>query len=105
MQSIYTNELKNTDSLIYFDEGRFTNPKLSLGESHLDFAGQTYSEHFVDAMKYSCKSFKASLFFFIHAFIPDLFTQSGSNCVHELSDTIKDKYKKRMDQLNNNNKN
>jgi hypothetical protein len=98
MQTLNTNELKNTDNLTYFDECQS-----SLGESHLDFAGQTYFEHFKDAMKYSCKSFKASFFFFIHALIPDIFTQSGSNCVHELSDTIKDKYNKRMTQLNNNN--
>ena len=100
MQKTYTNELKNTGSLTTFGECNITNPKPSLCEGHLDFAGQTYSEHFIDAMKYSCKSFKASLFFFIHALIPDLFTQSGSNCVHELSDIIKDKYKKRIDQLN-----
>ena len=100
MQTTYTNELKNTGSLTTFSEYNITNQKPSLSEGHLDFAGQTYSEHFVDAMKYSCKSFKASLFFFTHALIPDLFTQSGSNCVHELSDIIKDKYKKRIDQLN-----
>lgn len=68
-------------------------------KNHLDFAGQTYYEHFVDAIKYSCKSFKASFFFFVHAFIPNVFTQSGSNCIHELSDTIKDKYKTRMTQI------
>jgi hypothetical protein len=69
-------------------------------KNHLEFVGQTYLEHFVDAMKYSYKSFKASLFFFIHALIPDLFTQSGSDCVHELSDTIKDKYDKIIKRLN-----
>lgn len=101
MQTTYTNELKNRDHLTSFGECNINDPKPSLYEGgHLEFAGQTYSEHFVDAMKYSCKSFKASLFFFIHALIPDLFTQSGSKCVHELSDTIKDKYKKRIDQLN-----
>lgn len=72
-------------------------------KTHLDFAGQTYLEHFTDAMKYSGKSFKACFLFFIHAFVPDLFTQSGSNCIHNLNDTIKDKYNKRMTQLNNNN--
>jgi hypothetical protein len=92
MQTTYTNELKG--------EGHLAEQKLCFGEGHLEFAGQTYSEHFVDAMKYSYKSFKAGLFFFIHALIPDSFTQSGSNCVHELSDTIKDKYKKRIARLN-----
>jgi hypothetical protein len=68
-------------------------------KTHLEFAGQTYLEHFVDAMKYSGKSLKASLCFFIHALIPDIFTQSGSQCIHELSEIIKEKYKVRMRQL------
>lgn len=69
--------------------------------THLEFAGQTYFEHFKDAMKYSCKALKASFCFFIHALVPDVFTQSGSKCVHELSDTIKEKYNKRITELNN----
>lgn len=68
-------------------------------KTHLEFAGQTYLEHFVDAMKYSGKSLKASLCFFIHALIPDTFTQSGSQCIHELSEIIKEKYKVRLRQL------
>lgn len=68
-------------------------------QSHLEFAGQTYSEHFKDSLKYSCKALKASFYFFIHALIPDVFTQSGSNCIHELSDTIKEKYNKRTIEL------
>lgn len=72
-------------------------------KTHLDFAGQTYFEHFKDAIKYSYKSLKASFYFFIHALIPDVFTQSGSNCIHNLNDTIKEKYNQRIAQLNNTN--
>ena len=71
-------------------------------KTHLEFAGQTYFEHFKDAMKYSYKSLKASFYFFVHALIPDVFAQSGSKCVHELSDTIKEKYNIRIAELNNN---
>lgn len=72
-------------------------------KTHLQFAGQTYFEHFKDAMKYSYKSLKASFYFLVHALMPDVFTQSGSKCVHELSDTIKEKYNKRIVELNSTN--
>lgn len=67
--------------------------------NHLNFANQTYFEHFKDSITYCGKSIKASFFFFVHAIWPDLFTQSGSQCIHELSDTIKYKYNKRMEEL------
>lgn len=70
---------------------------------HLNFANQSYCQHFKDSFSYSYQSFKASLCFLIHAFWPDIFTQSGSQCVHNLSDTIKDKYNKRIEELYNEN--
>lgn len=68
---------------------------------HLEFANQSYIEHFYDSIGYCGKCLKSSFYFFFHAFWPDIFQQSGSNTVHELSNTIKLKYEKRMQELSN----
>ena len=51
---------------------------------HLQDTEQTYYQHWKNSMSYFCKSCKASLYFFIHAFIPCVFTSSGSDTVKEL---------------------
>ena len=70
---------------------------------HLIFANQSYLEHFKDSISYCGQSLKATTFFFIHAFWPDFYTQAGSNTIHDLSTTIKEKYNKRMDELKSSN--
>lgn len=55
--------------------------------NHLQLLNQTYVEHFKDSIEYGLLSWKASLFFFIHAFFPNIFTSHGSrtiNYVHQL---------------------
>lgn len=66
---------------------------------HLVFANQTYFEHFYDAIKYSLISLKASIYFFCHAFWPDLFAKTGSDTIHSLSETIYEKYHKRIQEI------
>ena len=53
--------------------------------NHLKHHNISYGEHFKNSMSYSFKSLKASLYFFIHAFIPDTFEDSGSKTIVKLS--------------------
>lgn len=69
---------------------------------HLAFANQDYFEHFGDSIKYCGTSLKGAFYFFCHAVWPDIFQQNGSETIHQLSSTISDKYKKRMEELANN---
>lgn len=72
------------------------------GESyfkHLNFAGQTYLQHFRAAMGYSWRSFKASFFFFTHALWPDIFQQTGSREIINLGDELIQKYRNRINYL------
>ena len=62
--------------------------------SHLKYVNQTYFEHFFDAISYSFMACKASGFFFIHAFWPDIFEFNGSKQIEELSNIITDKRNK-----------
>ena len=66
---------------------------------HLAFVDQTYYEHFCDAIKYSWCSLRASFYFFIHAFWPDIYIKHGSTSIHELSDIIREKYTNRINEL------
>jgi hypothetical protein len=59
--------------------------------NHLEYAGQTYTEHLDDSMKYSWISFKSSFYFFIHGIYPDVFQTKGSNTIIDLHSVIKDK--------------
>ena len=43
---------------------------------HLAFANQTYWQHFMDSIKYSFISLKASFYFFCHAVWPDIFIKN-----------------------------
>ena len=56
--------------------------------NHLNDKNCSYFEHFKHAMYYSLVSLKASFYFFIHAFIPDLFTESGSTTINGLNHVI-----------------
>ena len=56
--------------------------------NHLNNKNCTYFEHFKHAMYYSYTSFKASFYFFVHAFLPDFFTESGSITINRLNNTI-----------------
>jgi hypothetical protein len=56
--------------------------------SHLEENNQTYWEHNKDALNYSKKAFKASMYFFIHAFFPDKYTTKGSREIISLSSSI-----------------
>lgn len=66
---------------------------------HLEFANQSYWEHFGDSMSYCFQSCKSSFFFFFHALWPDIFITSGSETIHRLSEIIKYKYKKRIQEI------
>jgi hypothetical protein len=56
--------------------------------THLKYVKQTYLAHFMDAFSYSCSSFKAGFYFFIHAFCPDLFEFDGSREIDELNSIL-----------------
>ena len=70
-------------------------------KNHLEFAGQTYRQHFKDSMKYSWKSFKASVVFFIHAVYPNSLRHTGSSIITEVNDTIVTKYSERIATISN----
>jgi len=70
---------------------------------HLNFANQTYLEHFKDSIYYCIKSIESSFYFLCHAIWPDIFQQAGSDTIHHISNIIKKKYKKRMDEIESNN--
>jgi hypothetical protein len=66
---------------------------------HLEFANQTYFEHFYDSIGYCGKCLKSSFYFFVHAIWPDIFQQNGSNTVRDLNNVITSKYERRMREL------
>jgi hypothetical protein len=66
---------------------------------HLEFANQTYWEHFCDSMGYCFKSWKSGFYFFCHAIWPDMYITSGSKTIHNLSGIIQDKYKRRIKEI------
>mgnify|MGYP001563931710 FL=1 len=59
--------------------------------SHLSIVKQGYFTHLKDSMYYSSISLKCAILFFIHAIIPDLFTDTSKN-VKQLNDMINVKY-------------
>ncbi len=52
---------------------------------HLQEHGVSYFGHFRRSMRFSYISFKASIVFLIHAFIPEIFQDTGSNMILELN--------------------
>lgn len=65
---------------------------------HLKENKQTYFEHLSETLSYSGQAFKASFYFLIHAFVPDLFKYNGSSTVYSLTDTIKTKYESNFEE-------
>lgn len=65
---------------------------------HLKKNNQTYFQHLSQTLSYSGRSFKASFYFLIHAFIPDLFEYNGSTTLYSLTDTIKLKYESNLEE-------
>jgi len=60
--------------------------------NHLEYAKQTYFQHFKDAAYYSWTSYKASFYFFLHAISPNHFQKSGSETIKSLNDILIQKY-------------
>jgi hypothetical protein len=55
---------------------------------HLEYANQTYLQHFQDSMYYSWISLKACFIFFIHGIFPDTFIDNGSTTISLLNKII-----------------
>ena len=66
---------------------------------HLEFANQSYFEHFRDSLFYCGISLKGAFYFFCHGIWPDSFQQNGSETIHDLSNIIYEKYKQRIEEL------
>lgn len=90
-------ELSRSDTIIN-DENTplLDNTKTDKFFKHLVFANQSYFEHFRDAMYYSWLSYKSSIYFFIHAFWPDILQFDGSHTVFKLRDILIEKYNKNI---------
>ena len=75
--------------------------KLNLQKfNHLDYVGQTYTEHFSDSMSYSWSSLKSSFYFFCHGFYPSVFETNGSDTICAVYSRIQDKYNEIQDRYN-----
>lgn len=66
---------------------------------HLEFANQSYFEHFRDSLFYCGISLKGAFYFFCHGIWPDSFQQNGSETIHDLNNIIYEKYKQRIEEL------
>ena len=55
---------------------------------HPATVGETYGEHFVQAMSFSGKMFRASIACFIHGLVPCLFERTGGNAIEDLYDRM-----------------
>ena len=64
-----------------------------LTSAHLEFARQSYMEHFHESMYYCWLSLKSSFFFACHAVIPDIFQKNGSETINYVHCAIQHKYK------------
>ena len=53
--------------------------------NHLTQKNMTYFEHMIGAIYFSLLSLLASIAFFIHGLIPDIFTESGSSIIRILN--------------------
>ena len=61
--------------------------------NHLQKHNISYFAHMKHSLYYSYQSIKASTFFFIHAFIPDIFEYSGSKTIRGILNIIEDNSK------------
>lgn len=56
--------------------------------NHLQEHNISYFKHFKRSMYFAAQSFKASTIFVIHAFFPNMFTDTGSNIIKDLNTII-----------------
>lgn len=93
-ESINVNDDNNNKSQLsesnYFKDSYF---------NHLNFLRQSYFFHFKQSMKYSFLTWKASIYFFIHAIYPDIFHHTGSDIVVGINDEIIQTYKDCLDRI------
>ena len=57
-------------------------------KGHLKSVCMNYYEHFMLSFGFGCKLFIGSIAAFIHALIPDIFTDSTSNLIKDISSTM-----------------
>lgn len=57
-------------------------------ESHLDQVGETYFQHFGHAMSFSLRMIGAGFCCMVHAFFPEAFKKTGSDCIRVLHDQM-----------------
>ena len=55
---------------------------------HPDAVGETYIEHMGNALKFSFTFLQLAVIAYIHAFLPMLFTNTGSDKVRELNELM-----------------
>ena len=56
---------------------------------HLEETGYTYKEHFYVSMRWSVSMFRLSACAFVHAFMPDLYTETVSKSILAYAEKIK----------------
>ena len=60
--------------------------------SHLKDVKQSYAQHFVSAAVYALKLHGLGVIAFIHAVFPYLFTETVSNAVQRMHESLEDKW-------------
>jgi hypothetical protein len=61
---------------------------------HLKDIEMSYFQHMKCALGYAKESGKAMIYFFIHAFLPDVWVTKGSNHLNKLLEKIRNRMKK-----------
>lgn len=56
--------------------------------NHLINVNMDYFTHFKRSIGFCFKSFEASFYFFVHAFVPDIFEYNGSETICNLKKSI-----------------
>ena len=56
---------------------------------HLEETGYTYRQHFYVSMRWSMSMLKLSSCAFVHAILPDLYTETVSKSILEFAEKIK----------------
>lgn len=60
-------------------------------KKHLKEINMSYFQHMKCALGYAKESGKAMIYFFIHAFLPDVWVIKGSNKLKEINKSIEDR--------------
>jgi len=60
-------------------------------KKHLKEINMSYFQHMKCALGYAKESGKAMVYFFIHAFLPDVWVIKGSNKLKEINKSIEDR--------------